>query len=234
MGTRCRSDKGPSVAMRHRFHSLCPYFATFPESFAETWIDRLTRKGEFVLDPFSGRGTTAFQALLMGRKAVACDVNDVAFCLTHAKTHAPSLRSLRRRIAQLEADFDARRWCRSAEAKTEFFQFAFQRRTLQQLLYLRNSLRWRTNRADGMIAALVLGSLHGEMDKSSAYLSNQMPRTIATKPGYSVRFWKERGLQPPRRDVFDKLRDRASFRYETAPPIGEAMVFQRVRTAERN
>ena len=24
--------------MRHRFHALCPYFAMFPESFAEYWI----------------------------------------------------------------------------------------------------------------------------------------------------------------------------------------------------
>ena len=55
--------------MRHRLHALCPYFAMFPESFAETWIDQLSKPGEIVLDPFSGRGTTAFQSMLMGRQA---------------------------------------------------------------------------------------------------------------------------------------------------------------------
>jgi site-specific DNA-methyltransferase (adenine-specific) len=61
----------------------------FPEAFAEAWIERLTKRGDVVLDPFSGRGTTAFQSLLMNRRAVASDVNDVAFCLTKAKTCAP-------------------------------------------------------------------------------------------------------------------------------------------------
>ena len=34
--------------MRHRFHSICPYFAMFPESFAETWISNLTKRGDTV------------------------------------------------------------------------------------------------------------------------------------------------------------------------------------------
>lgn len=213
--------------MRHRFHSLCPYFAMFPESFAETWLERLTRKNDVVLDPFSGRGTTAFQALLMGRRAVACDVNDVAFCVTKAKTDAPKLKSIKRRIAQLEQGFDGRQWRHAAGQSGEFFRFAFSSRTFQQLLFLRESLRWRSHRVDTMIAALVLGSLHGEMDKSRSYLSNQMPRTISTKPAYSVRFWKRKRLDAPERDVFELLRTRAEFRYESDPPIGNALVLHR-------
>ena len=59
--------------MRNRFLSLCPYFAMFPESFAETWIERLTSPGQVVLDPFCGRGTTPFQAVLMNRRAIGVD-----------------------------------------------------------------------------------------------------------------------------------------------------------------
>jgi len=33
------------------------------------------------------------------------------------------------------------------------------------------------------------------------YLSNRMPRTISTKPDYSIRWWRERGLKPPRRET---------------------------------
>ena len=32
--------------------------------------------------------------------------------------------------------------------------------------------------------------------KQRSYFSNQMPRTFASKPDYSVKFWKERGLRP--------------------------------------
>ncbi|MBI4557568.1 MAG: DNA methylase [Candidatus Hydrogenedentes bacterium] len=213
--------------MRHRFHSLCPYFAMFPESFAAEWIDSLTAPGDVVLDPFSGRGTTAFQALLMGRRSVACDVNDVAFCLTKAKTNAPKLFALRRRITQLERQFDSGAYRPRVEENGEFFRHAFAPRTLEQLLYLRDVVKWRESNVDAMIAALILGSLHGEIDASQTYLSNQMPRTISTKPAYSVRYWKQHGLTPPDRDVFRVLRDRAAFRYESDPPKGKALVFHK-------
>src|SRR5258708_4111977 len=91
---RCRAGpptSGELRSMRHRFHSLCPYFAMFPETFAEYWIKKLTKPEETVLDPFSGRGTTALTALLCGRNAISSDVNDVAGCLTQAKPTPPSL-----------------------------------------------------------------------------------------------------------------------------------------------
>jgi hypothetical protein len=77
-----------------------------------------------------------------------------------------------------------------------------------------------------MVAALVLGSLHGESDKSQSYFSNQMPRTISTKPLYSIRFWQERGLVAPERDVFAVLRKRLDFRYQSSPPQKRATVFE--------
>ena len=191
-------------------------------------MDRaLTKPGDLVLDPFSGRGTTATCALLMDRRAIACDINDMAFCLTRAKTSAPSLPAIKRRLTVLEAGFDLAQWKGEGQQCPEFCQFAFEKETLAQLLYLRSKLAWKKSRCDGMIAALVLGSLHGEMDKSSSYFSNQMPRTISTKPAYSVRFWEERALAPPKRDVFGLLRGRAEYRYVSSPPSGEALVLHR-------
>ena len=213
--------------MRHRLHALCPYFAMFPETFAETWIDQLSKPGDIVLDPFSGRGTTAFQSMLMGRTPIACDVNDVAYCVTRAKTQAPALPSLRRRLTVLKRDFVRASWSRRAAKMPEFFQYAYHRKTLSQLLYLRDSLKWRKSDVDCMIAGLVLGALHGETEKSPSYLSNQMPRTISTKPAYSVRFWQKRGFTAPERDAFELLRKQANFRYESPPPHGEAWIFHR-------
>jgi hypothetical protein len=215
------------VEMRHRFHSLCPYFAMFPESFAQTWIDRLTKPNDIVLDPFAGRGTTAFQALLMGRRAVSCDVNDVAYCLTRAKTDAPSLSALKRRITILQRRFDSAGKQGEELEQPEFFLHAFSVQTLKQLLFLRASLKWKTSSLDAMVASLALGSLHGEMDKSSSYFSNQMPRTISTKPAYSVRYWLANRMIAPERDVFALLRSRAEFRYASPLPEGDAIVLHR-------
>jgi hypothetical protein len=210
--------------MRHRFHAICPYFAMFPESFAERWINELSRPGQVVLDPFSGRGTTAFQALLLGRRCVAADVNDVAYCVTKAKVKAPSLTAVLRRLTALEKGFKFGEWLRPQRAMPEFFHVAYSDRTLRQVLYLREALGWRRNDTDCMIAALALGALHGETHKSPSYLSNQMPRTISTKPFYSVKFWRSRNLLPPERDAFELLRTQARYRYESEPPEGEAVV----------
>ena len=213
--------------MRHRFHSLCPYFAMFPESFAEKWIERLTRRGDVVLDPFSGRGTTAFQGVSDGPSRCCVRCQRCCVLPDQGQDLCARLPVVLRRIAVLANQFDARQWRSEAGQCGEFFHVAFARRPLQQLLYLRAKLRWKSSNVDAMVAALVLGSLHGEMDKSEAYLSNQMPRTISTKPAYSLRFWKERALAPPERDAFTLLQHRARFRYQSAPPDGTALVLHR-------
>ena len=204
--------------MRHRFHSFCPYFAMFPETFVEKWVDKLVRPSEVVLDPFCGRGTSAFQSILMGRSAVACDVNPVAYCVTRAKTNAPSIAALRRRITIIEKEYRPSALNHEVKALPNFFRAAFHRETLRQILHLRRSLRWQQTDVDCMLAALVLGSLHGECNKSRAYMSNQMPRTISPKPRYAIDFWRKRNLIAPERDVFQVLRDRITFRYETGVP----------------
>jgi hypothetical protein len=195
----------------------------FPERFVEGWVEQLSRPGDLVLDPFAGRGTTPFQALLMGRRAVASDTNPVAYCLTRAKTLAPSLTVVRARISRLEGEYRSRA-SPVGEAPSEFFELAFSKPTLDQLLFLRGRLAWRRSPVDAMLGGLVLGSLHGELS-SPRYLSNQMARTISTKPAYSIRFWKERGLLPPERDVFDLLRMQAEYRYESCPPQDRAVVY---------
>lgn len=211
--------------MRNRFHALCPYFAMFPESFVETWVDRLSRRGDTILDPFCGRGTTPFQSLLMERRAIGCDVNPVAYCVTRAKTSAPSIASVRRRLTYFENRYDPQDWERDRRRLPLFFRRAYQPQTLRQVLFLRAMLKWQASEVDCMIAALVLGSLHGESNVSQMYLSNQMPHTISTKPAYSVRFWEKHGYTAPKRDAFELLRRMADFRYASEPVEGDCQLY---------
>lgn len=210
--------------MRHRFHALCPYFAMFPESFAETWVERLSAPGELVLDPFCGRGTAPFQAMLMGRQAIANDINPVAYCVTRAKTNAPSAAALRRRVTQLEKRCSGESADATEAGLPPFFASAYSPRTLSQVSFLRRSLRWRESDVDCMLAALILGILHGESQKTRSCLSNQMPRTISTKPAYSIRFWQRHGMTPPDREVFGLLREQIAFRYASEPLAARAQV----------
>lgn len=190
----------------------------FPETFVRDQVEAHTKPGDLVFDPFSGRGTTLLQSLLMGRRAAAVDINPVAYCVSGAKAAVPQLSTVLRRIETLEGDFDPSCEESVRESLPEFFSHAYASAPLSQLLFLRHSLAWRGNQVDRFIAALVLGSLHGEMDKSPSYFSNQMPRTISTKPDYSIRYWRRHNLQPPARDVFDILRQRAEYRLSADIP----------------
>lgn len=207
--------------MRNRLHALCPYFAMFPEDFVAKHVEAYTRKNDYVFDPFCGRGTTVLQSLLMDRNAAGTDINPVAYCVSNAKARIPAKTAILARIDSLERSLsksDKRRLLRARDSLPLFFRWAYRPDTLLSVLHLRHALRWRENDVDRFIAALVLGALHGETERSSSYLSNQMPRTISTKPAYSIRYWRDHHLRPPRRDVFELLRKKALYRLSTEVP----------------
>jgi len=212
---------------RNPLHSLCPYFAMFPEDFVRDHTEEYTRRGDVVLDCFSGRGTTLLEALLMDRRAAAIDVNPVAYCISGAKAEIPDYDQLVLRIDDLEWMYEQTpRSILDAECQSlpPFFGRAFHRETLRQILFLRHALNWRRSRTDRFIAALCLGSLHGEHDKSSSYFSNQMPRTISTKPAYSLNYWRDNNMWASKRDVFSILQSRTELRYEAKHPNDDGRV----------
>ena len=90
--------------MRHRFHSICPYFAMFPETFVEKHLAASPHEG-VVFDPFCGRGTTVFQALLQGRDAAGSDLNPVAVCISGAKCDPPERSEARSRLEEMHVEF---------------------------------------------------------------------------------------------------------------------------------
>ncbi len=150
------------------------------------------------------------------------DINPVAACVSAAKAAPPVRCSLLHRIEGLRAKCsDA---ARIEVPDSEFFQACFAPQTLRQIVFLRNSLNWKTSKIDRFIAAMALGCLHGESHKSKNCFSNRMPRTISTKPDYSVRWWAEKGLVAPERDVFEILETQVDFRFAKGVPsiVGEA------------
>ena len=102
-------------------------------------------------------------------------------------------------------------------AMDEFFSLCFHPETLRQVRYLRDVLDGTHRKDDRFIAALCLGALHGESHRSPNYFSNRMPRTISTKPDYSVRWWRRKGCVPPYRDVFEILERMLAYRFYTPP-----------------
>jgi hypothetical protein len=187
-------------------NAICPYFTMFPLAFPRKILDAYARKGQRVLDPFCGRGTTNFAARLAGLDTVGVDSSPVAAAITSAKlatTSPDAVVYAARRIL----DEDTRVKIPSGE----FWSLAYRPEVLRSLCRLREALLADcSSQARRALRAIVLGALHGPRAKGApTYFSNQCTRTYAPKPGYAARFWKHRKLLPPRVDVLEVIRTRA-------------------------
>jgi DNA modification methylase len=67
-------------------HDIHPYPAKFIPQIPRNLIARLSLRGELVYDPFGGCGTTALEAILLGRQALSTDVHPLAKIIGEAKT----------------------------------------------------------------------------------------------------------------------------------------------------
>ncbi len=67
-------------------HDLHPYPAKFIPQLPGNFISLLSSRGELVFDPFGGSGTTALEAIRLGRRAVSMDANPVAALIGRVKT----------------------------------------------------------------------------------------------------------------------------------------------------
>lgn len=67
-------------------HDIHPYPAKFIPQIPEGFVERLSQRGETVLDPFGGSGTTALEAVRLGRKAISVDANPLSALIGRVKT----------------------------------------------------------------------------------------------------------------------------------------------------
>src|SRR6266513_2872749 len=61
-----------------RHYGVHPYFTRRPANVVRAYIERYSRVGDVVLDPFGETGVTAIEAFLLGRKAIQNDLNPFA------------------------------------------------------------------------------------------------------------------------------------------------------------
>lgn len=61
-----------------RHYGVHPYFTRRPADVVRAYIERFSREGDTVLDPFGGTGVTAIEGFLLGRNAIHNDLNPFA------------------------------------------------------------------------------------------------------------------------------------------------------------
>jgi len=201
--------------MSAALNAVCPYFTMYPLDFPLRVLKQYGKQGDWVIDPFCGRGTTNFAARLLEMPSVGIDSSPVAAALAQAKlAHAEPADVVETAQAILEKATPP-----LAIPAGEFWRHAYHERTLFQICQLREALLEECSSPERiLLRAILLGALHGPRPKGRpSYFSNQAPRTFAPKPKYAVKFWTQRNLQPTEVDILDVLSARAE-RYLSVPP----------------
>lgn len=195
-------------------NGICPYFTMFPLEFPLSVLRKGAAKGDWVLDPFCGRGTTNFASRLLGLPSLGIDSNPVATAITASKLVDTAAEDIVREVREILASSR-----QATVPEGEFWKWAFDRQTLQQVCRLREVLV-QDCRTPARIAlrGIMLGALHGPQQKTfPSYFSNQSPRTYSPKPAYSVGFWKRHNMRPQRVDVLAVIERRAKRYYSDLP-----------------
>ncbi|MCS1384399.1 DNA methyltransferase [Lysinibacillus sphaericus] len=130
-------------------HSIGKYPSKFIPDIPNWAINKFTKVGDTVLDPFMGSGTTAVEAMILGRNVIGTDISPYATLLTRGKTT---------RINTEELDESAHRFVRFLENPLNF--------NSQNRLEFKNDDFWFN-----------LNHLN-EFEEIRAFIVNEMPESL--------------------------------------------------------
>lgn len=179
----------------HSLHEIS-YRACFKPQLPAFFIDLLSRPGDVVFDPFSGRGTTLLEAALRARVPAGCDVNPLSRALVMPRLAPPTLSQVADRLRQID-------FARADEVPDELLTF-YHPDTLRAICALRRYLLGRErdgelDAIDGWIRLVTVNRLTGH---SPGFLSvYTLPPNQATSVRAQQKINAKRGQVPPPRDV---------------------------------
>jgi len=176
------------------------YRACFKPQLPRFFIERLTRPGEIVYDPFTGRGTTLLEAALLDRVPFGCDINPLSETFVLPRLNPPELSAVSARLKEI--DFSA-----AAEWPEDLLAF-YHPDTLKEICALKNYLLRRQtdgglDLVDRWIWMVATNRLTGH---SSGFFSvYTLPPNQAVSVDSQKKINRKRGLVPPRRQVPDLI-----------------------------
>ena len=194
------------TARQRQGHSLheVSYRACFKPQLPEFFIDRLTRPGDTVYDPFMGRGTTPVQAVLMSRAAIGNDVNPLSTYLTRPRIAPPSLTEISDRLQEID-------WQTDGDDASELLVF-YHPATLVEIVALRAYLLRRDveeslDAVDDWIRMVAINRLTGHSPGFFSVYS--LPPNQAVSIAAQTKINEKRKQTPPRRIVPDIIQKKS-------------------------
>jgi DNA modification methylase len=223
----------------HSLHSMASRSGSFPPALANYFIENFSKKGDRVLDPFSGKGTTALEACLSGRYGIGCDVAPEAYALTCAKTNTIDHDEAVKYLQNLELEDITKKELDEVQDEVKIF---YTENVLKQLLSFRKAIdkdysfkkeKVRTLKSKERSkyakywTGVIIGILHGSSETS---LSVPCSHSFSMAPNYVKNYSIKHGLEKPERDLkqclikrSEKLLSDGALKYEGLSLLTSAM-----------
>jgi hypothetical protein len=172
------------------------YRACFKPQLPAYFIDRLSIEGDVVYDPFSGRGTTAIEAALRGRRVIANDINPLSGVFARPRLEVPQVSEIAARLNGI----DLKSRVKGTLDLSMFFHPQTERELLNLRAYLNARRRSRSEDAiDRWIRMVATNRLTGH---SSGFFSvYTLPPNQAVSPENQIRINQRLDQKPDYRDV---------------------------------
>lgn len=179
----------------HSLHEVS-YRACFKPQLPRFFVERLTRPGDRVYDPFMGRGTTPLEAALLGRRPAGCDVNPLSKILVEPRLEPPTLAEVATRLKSIDLS-------RKTEVCEDLAVF-YHPDTLTEICALRSYLRERVsdNRLDPIDRWIRMVAVNRLTGHSPGFFSvYTLPPNQAVSVEVQRKINADRHQTPPRRDI---------------------------------
>jgi hypothetical protein len=181
----------------HSLHEIS-YRACFKPQLPRFFIERLTKPGERVYDPFMGRGTSLLEAALLGRVPLGCDANPLSTVLVRPRLGPPTLGDVAKRLAEIDYK-DAPRVSKASDLLVFYHP-----ETLRQIMALKHYLlrREKTGEMDAVDEWIRMVAINRLTGHSPGFFSvYTLPPNQATSPVAQRKINEKRKQTPPVRDV---------------------------------
>ncbi len=179
-----------------RLHEVS-YRACFKPQLPAFFIERLTKPGDAVYDPFMGRGTTPIEAARLGRTPLGNDINPLSRLLCAPRLNTPALPDIQKRLAEIP-------WDDFQDFEREDLLAFYHPRTLAAIEGLR---RWLLERKaqgilDGVDAWIRMVAINRLTGHSAGFFSvYTLPPNQAVSVESQKKINARRAQTPPLRDV---------------------------------
>ena len=197
-----------------RWSRFGPYYAMFPIEFAFDVVNKYSKKGDKIIDPFCGRGSSIYAGSILGRESTGIDINPLGWLYSNVKLHPARKNNV---LTRLEEIYNLREnYAEEFLQYNEFYRMCYCDEVLKFLLSARENLDWKHNNADRTLMAFIAIYLHANIGEG---LSNQMRLTKSLGMQYSINWWRKNNLTiPPEVNPYKVIKEKIEWRYKYGLP----------------